>query len=109
MQTRGALLEAAGSEPDIGRVLGANFAAGMLAGGIAAAATCPLDVVKTWRQIEVCFIGCRLQLVLQGSQRIICDIEHLTLPFTCWYKDLAKSQCSFVYIFRQLSQVYYVV
>lgn len=50
--TRGALLEAAGSEPHIGRVLGANFAAGMLAGGIAAAATCPLDVVKTWRQIE---------------------------------------------------------
>lgn len=55
VQTRGALLEAAGSEPHIGRVLGANFAAGMLAGGIAAAATCPLDVVKTWRQIEVCF------------------------------------------------------
>ncbi|KAG0599255.1 hypothetical protein M758_12G138600 [Ceratodon purpureus] len=45
-------LEAAGSVPDIGRVLGANFVAGMFAGGLAAAATCPLDVIKTWRQIE---------------------------------------------------------
>ncbi|KAM7273780.1 hypothetical protein ACFE04_028444 [Oxalis oulophora] len=33
-------------------VLGANFAAGFVAGSIAAAATCPLDVVKTRRQIE---------------------------------------------------------
>ncbi|XP_024382471.1 mitochondrial carrier protein MTM1 [Physcomitrium patens] len=49
---RGFALETAGPDPHIGRVLGANFAAGMLAGGIAAAATCPLDVVKTWRQIE---------------------------------------------------------
>lgn len=49
---RGSVLEAAGPDPHIGRVMGANFAAGMVAGGIAAAATCPLDVVKTWRQIE---------------------------------------------------------
>ena len=55
MQARGYVLEAPGSDPHIGRVLGANFAAGMVAGGIAAAATCPLDVVKTWRQIEVCY------------------------------------------------------
>lgn len=53
VQVRGFALETAGPDPHIGRVLGANFAAGMLAGGIAAAATCPLDVVKTWRQIEV--------------------------------------------------------
>ncbi|CAL9112322.1 mitochondrial carrier protein MTM1 [Musa acuminata AAA Group] len=33
-------------------VLGANFAAGFVAGSLAAAATCPLDVAKTRRQIE---------------------------------------------------------
>lgn len=33
-------------------ILGANFSAGLIAGGIAAAATCPLDVAKTRRQIE---------------------------------------------------------
>lgn len=49
---RSFVLEAAGSDPDIGRVLGANFVAGMFAGGLAAAAICPLDVIKTWRQIE---------------------------------------------------------
>lgn len=56
LQARDFLLEAAGSDPHIGRVLGANFGAGMIAGGIAAAATCPLDVVKTWRQIEVLYL-----------------------------------------------------
>lgn len=34
-------------------VLGANFSAGFVAGTLAAAATCPLDVAKTRRQIEV--------------------------------------------------------
>lgn len=53
MQVRGLFLEAAGPDPHIGRVMGANFAGGMLSGGIAAAVTCPLDVVKTWHQIEV--------------------------------------------------------
>lgn len=33
-------------------ILGANFSAGIIAGGIAAAATCPLDVAKTRRQTE---------------------------------------------------------
>lgn len=35
-------------------ILGANFSAGFVAGSLAAAATCPLDVAKTRRQIEVC-------------------------------------------------------
>lgn len=34
-------------------VVGANFAGGLIAGTLAAAATCPLDVARTRRQIEV--------------------------------------------------------
>lgn len=34
-------------------VLGANFSAGFVAGCLAGASTCPLDVAKTRRQIEV--------------------------------------------------------
>ena len=36
--------------------MGANFAAGFVAGSLAAGATCPLDVAKTRRQIEVCVL-----------------------------------------------------
>ena len=36
-------------------VVGTNFCAGFVAGTLAAAATCPLDVAKTRRQIEVVF------------------------------------------------------
>ncbi|XWS76913.1 hypothetical protein CRYUN_Cryun01aG0218400 [Craigia yunnanensis] len=46
------LLVSMGDEADACSILGANFAAGFVAGSIAAAVTCPLDVVKTWRQIE---------------------------------------------------------
>ena len=42
-----------GAEASATRVLGANFAAGYVAGTIAAAVTCPLDVAKTRRQIQV--------------------------------------------------------
>ncbi|KAL5727114.1 Carrier protein [Ranunculus cassubicifolius] len=41
-----------GEEVNMVNILGANFSAGFVAGSIAAAATCPLDVVKTRRQIE---------------------------------------------------------
>ncbi|KAI3960873.1 hypothetical protein MKW92_014832 [Papaver armeniacum] len=46
------LLGLVGDEGNVAGVLGANFAAGFVAGGLAGAATCPLDVVKTRRQIE---------------------------------------------------------
>ncbi|XVF53451.1 hypothetical protein PTKIN_Ptkin05aG0100300 [Pterospermum kingtungense] len=46
------LLRLVGEESNIATVLGANFSAGFFAGSLAAAATCPLDVAKTRRQIE---------------------------------------------------------
>nr|GMD02301.1 Mitochondrial carrier protein MTM1 [Ipomoea batatas] len=49
---RGRLLGLTGDEDNAARILGANFSAGFLAGSLAAAATCPLDVAKTRRQIE---------------------------------------------------------
>ncbi|CAK9138453.1 unnamed protein product [Ilex paraguariensis] len=47
------LLGLVGEEANAASVLGANFSAGFVAGSLAAAATCPLDVAKTRRQIEV--------------------------------------------------------
>ncbi|XP_019149802.1 PREDICTED: mitochondrial carrier protein MTM1-like [Ipomoea nil] len=46
------LLGLMGDEANAAHILGANFSAGFLAGSLAAAATCPLDVAKTRRQIE---------------------------------------------------------
>ncbi|GLT35837.1 hypothetical protein SLA2020_102550 [Shorea laevis] len=46
------LLNLVGEESNAVTVLGANFSAGFVAGSLAAAATCPLDVAKTRRQIE---------------------------------------------------------
>ncbi|KAM7463718.1 hypothetical protein LguiA_031839 [Lonicera macranthoides] len=46
------LLGLVGDEASVVSVLGANFSAGFVAGSLAAAATCPLDVAKTRRQIE---------------------------------------------------------
>lgn len=45
-----------GEDGNAAGVLAANFTAGFVAGSLAAAATCPLDVAKTRRQIEVSFI-----------------------------------------------------
>lgn len=46
------ILELAGDQASAASILGANFSAGFVAGSLAAAATCPLDVAKTRRQIE---------------------------------------------------------
>ncbi|KAK9914414.1 hypothetical protein M0R45_038195 [Rubus argutus] len=46
------LLSLVGDEANAVSIFGANFSAGFVAGSIAAAATCPLDVAKTRRQIE---------------------------------------------------------
>ncbi|XP_022890336.1 mitochondrial carrier protein MTM1 [Olea europaea var. sylvestris] len=46
------LLSYVGDEANAVSVLGTNFSAGFVAGSLAAAATCPLDVAKTRRQIE---------------------------------------------------------
>lgn len=46
------LLQRMDAKTSAAGVLGANFSAGVIAGSIAAAATCPLDVAKTRRQIE---------------------------------------------------------
>ncbi|CAN6994290.1 hypothetical protein IGI04_017381 [Brassica rapa subsp. trilocularis] len=50
--TRRSILSFVGEEPRAGSIIGANFTAGFVAGAVAAAATCPLDVAKTRRQIE---------------------------------------------------------
>jgi len=53
-------------------VLGANFGAGFIAGTLAAGATCPLDVAKTRRQIEVCLflLQMRYKIVHLSSQSL---------------------------------------
>ncbi|KAL8095790.1 mitochondrial carrier protein MTM1-like [Apium graveolens] len=50
--TRRRLLSLVGEDSSAIGILGANFSAGFVAGSLAAAATCPLDVAKTRRQIE---------------------------------------------------------
>jgi len=44
-----------GNEANAVTILGSNFTAGFAAGSLAAGATCPLDVARTRRQIEVSF------------------------------------------------------
>jgi len=72
VQIRRKLLGLVGEEGNAASVLGANFAAGFVAGSLAAGATCPLDVAKTRRQIEVC--------VLFGTLYTSCSIVFHLLP-----------------------------
>lgn len=53
LQIRKNILGLVGDEASAAAVLGANFSAGFVAGTLASAITCPLDVAKTRRQIEV--------------------------------------------------------
>ncbi|CAI0410572.1 unnamed protein product [Linum tenue] len=46
------LLSVVGDDANVASVHGANFSAGFIEGSVGAAATCPLDVAKTRRQIE---------------------------------------------------------
>lgn len=55
VQIRRGLLRLVGEDANAASILGANFTAGFVAGSLAAAATCPLDVAKTRRQIQVGF------------------------------------------------------
>ncbi|CAI0410565.1 unnamed protein product [Linum tenue] len=47
------LLSVVGDDANVASVHGANFSAGFIEGSVGAAATCPLDVAKTRRQIEM--------------------------------------------------------
>lgn len=49
---RQALLPQSGTRPTHAEILAANFAAGTVGGGLAAAVTTPLDVVKTRTQVR---------------------------------------------------------
>lgn len=78
-----------GDEAGAASILGANFSAGFAAGSIAAAATCPLDVARTRRQIEV--IPCPHSLSYFFLQCLLCALVPKILGFLvypCNIKDV---------------------
>lgn len=75
MQIRRNILSLVGDEATATSVMGANFTAGFVAGTLAAAATCPLDVAKTRRQIEVFSVPKLINMHLTSS--------YLEIKFNC--------------------------
>lgn len=70
-----------GDEASATTVFGANFSAGFVAGILAASATCPLDVARTRRQIEVGLLSSPIFIHLnnlykkQLTERVIIHCE----------------------------------
>ena len=85
LQIRKNILGLVGDKTSAATVLGANFSAGFVAGTLASAVTCPLDVAKTRRQIEV--ISQSHDLVYKISIPLIT----LPLPRKVRNLDLASS------------------
>ncbi|PIA49111.1 hypothetical protein AQUCO_01300158v1 [Aquilegia coerulea] len=82
---RRSFLGLVGEEANAASILGANFAAGFVAGSLAAGATCPLDVAKTRRQIEVSY------LIFFFFLKALFILHILTL---IWRKENISMQCS---------------
>lgn len=86
------LLSLVGEDSNAASVLGANFSAAFVAGSLAAAATCPLDVAKTRRQIEVFFKNLPMPYLYSGflincvSFRIFAIRTTFSSCWFCWKK-----------------------
>lgn len=106
LQTRRKLISlVGGDDAGILSVLGANFSAGVVAGTLAAGATCPLDVAKTRRQIEVCFIwfwvshiSCIIYSNFKGEGRG--GVEDFTLLILLWFSSFWKIEVAAYHSFQ---------
>lgn len=60
------------SRPSQAQIMTANFVAGTVGGGLAAAVTTPLDVVKTRLQVHPALQGCKEVLKLPATSSVAC-------------------------------------